>query len=94
MPVLLTSWFKGKNISLAFGTMLSVLGLAAVLNSVLEPALASKFGVPTALWFAFGLQTFSFISMLAAVFLNKHAVKVDGAEEVVKGKEFKMRQLC
>jgi len=74
--------------------MLSVFGLAAVLNSVIEPGLASSYDVPTALWFAFGLQIFSFISMLCAVFLNKHAMKVDGPEEVVKGKEFKMRQLC
>jgi len=35
--------------------MLSVIGLAAVLNSVIEPALASAHGVPEALWFAFAL---------------------------------------
>jgi len=40
VPVMLTTWFKGKFISLAFGCMLSTIGLAAVLNSIIEPALA------------------------------------------------------
>jgi len=73
--------------------MLSIIGLAAVLNSVIEPALATAHGVPAALWFAFALQGFSFIIMLLAVFLNKYAMAKDGIEEVPKGKEFKMRQV-
>jgi hypothetical protein len=55
VPVLLTSWFKGKYISLAFGCMLSVIGGAAVLNSFIEPTLASNHGVETAIWVAFGI---------------------------------------
>lgn len=74
--------------------MLSVIGLAAVLNSIIEPALASSHGVPTALWFAFALQMFSFVIMLVAVILNKYAMSKDGIEELPKGKEFKMRQVC
>jgi len=55
VPVLLTNWFKGKDISLAFGMMLSMYGIAAVLNSLVEPSLANSYGVPTAIWFAIGI---------------------------------------
>jgi len=94
VPVLLTSWFKGKHISMAFGMMLSIIGAAAVLNSLVEPALASSYGVPAAIWFAFGVQIFSFLIMLIAVFLNRYAIMKDGIVELSEDKEFKMRQVC
>ena len=71
--------------------MLSVIGGAAVLNSFIEPALASAYDVETAIWFAFAMQLLSFFIMLFAVFLNRYAMAKDGADVADPNKAFKMR---
>lgn len=60
--------------------MLSVIGAAAVLNSLVMPALAGSDGVPAAIWFALSTQAFSFLVMLVAIFLDKYATTKDGIE--------------
>mmetsp|Transcript_18356 Transcript_18356/g.25223 ORF Transcript_18356/g.25223 Transcript_18356/m.25223 type:complete len:128 (-) Transcript_18356:379-762(-) len=48
---LLTDWFKGRELAFAFGINLSISKLGSVINNILSPALAQKFGIEFAVWF-------------------------------------------
>lgn len=58
---------------MAMGFMLAVLGLAGVVGSLVMPPLASAGGIPSAIWFCIITQGFSFVCMLVAVFIDRHA---------------------
>ena len=45
----LAVWFKDK-LALAFGIMVSVLRLGSVLNFLISPHIAARYGISTALW--------------------------------------------
>lgn len=93
VPTLLTNWFKGRHISLAMGMMLSVIGAAAVVGSLAMPTIAEADGVPAAIWFCVAMQGVSYMCMLVAVFIDRHATKVDGNGEKKVRKPFQMKQL-
>mmetsp|Transcript_15707 Transcript_15707/g.23004 ORF Transcript_15707/g.23004 Transcript_15707/m.23004 type:complete len:196 (+) Transcript_15707:70-657(+) len=42
---LLADWFKGRELAFAFGINLSISKLGSVINNILSPALAQKFGI-------------------------------------------------
>jgi SNF family Na+-dependent transporter len=76
---------------MAMGFMLAVIGLAGVVGSLVMPPLASgEGGVPMAIWFCIITQVVSFVCMLVAVFIDRHAKKVDPAEKEEK-KPFQMK---
>jgi hypothetical protein len=75
------------------GMMISVIGAAAVVSSQALPTIATDYNVPTAIWFCVAMQGLSYVCMLVAVLINRHATKVDGNGEKKVRKPFQMKQL-
>eukprot|EP00761_Pharyngomonas_kirbyi_P008431 gb/GECH01008442.1/.p1 GENE.gb/GECH01008442.1/~~gb/GECH01008442.1/.p1 ORF type:complete len:486 (+),score=59.88 gb/GECH01008442.1/:1-1458(+) len=59
-------WFKGKELSLAFGITLSISRIGSSVNMVLEPQIARESNLATALWFG---SIICVISVVVAIIL-------------------------
>eukprot|EP00941_MAST-03F_sp_MAST-3F-sp1_P005548 g5548.t1 len=65
---ILKEWFSGKEFAMAMGTTLSISRFGSVINNILSPHLAERFGVVTPFWFG---TLVCFLSVLAALILLK-----------------------
>ena len=69
--VLLSDWFKGKELAFAFGINLSSTRIFSVINNVLSPSLASSVNFLFAFWFGAIVCIFSFIIVLIGVPIDR-----------------------
>lgn len=68
---LVTHWFEGKELALAIGLNLSIARIGTVVNNILSPVLAERFGVPLAFWAGFLTCLLSFLCTVLTVALDK-----------------------
>lgn len=64
---LLSKWFAGKEVALAFGVALAVARLGSVLNNLISPLVANRFSTPWAVAIGVGLN---FVSLLVSCLLD------------------------
>lgn len=69
--VLLTDWFKGKELALAFGINLAISKLGSVINNVLSPLLASSMGIIFAMWFGTIVCLFSVVCVILTIPIDR-----------------------
>jgi MFS family permease len=75
---IISQWFKGRELALAFGFNLSVSRLGSVFNGLVEPAVARDYGIGTALYVGFGVCCFSWVCGLMLVLVDSYADRKDG----------------
>ena len=69
--VLLTDWFKGSELALAFGINLAISKLGSVVNNVLSPELTNTTGIIFAMWFGTIVCAFSVLCVLATIPIDR-----------------------
>ena len=74
---MISNWFKGKEMVLAFGITSSVLRIGSFINGPLMEYLANSYNVGTSFMVGFGLCIFSLIMGICMVFLDSYASKKD-----------------
>jgi MFS family permease len=88
---LLFRWFRGKEVAFALGLNLSIARSGSVLNDVLSPWTASKFGVVSATWLGVGMCLGSFVCNAGCAYLDRiegrRAGLADATEDEVSVKE-------
>jgi len=90
---LLLRWFKGKEVAFALGVNLSVARAGSVLNDVVSPWAASRWGVSGALWLGTGLCVLSFASNIASTILDKSEGIKAGLSEAPNEEEVSIRDV-
>ena len=68
--ILLTKYFRGKELSFAIGLNLAVANLGGVLNMYLTPRFAYHFGTSSAVWIGAILCIFSFICIIVVLYVD------------------------
>ncbi|DAZ99603.1 TPA: hypothetical protein N0F65_001431 [Lagenidium giganteum] len=69
----ISSWFKQEELALALGISNSFSGLASILNNLISPTLADRFGVSTALWFGAIVCAGSLLATVVLVPVDRQA---------------------
>mmetsp|Transcript_17246 Transcript_17246/g.28943 ORF Transcript_17246/g.28943 Transcript_17246/m.28943 type:complete len:573 (-) Transcript_17246:326-2044(-) len=86
---ILSVWFKGKELALAFGLNLSIARLGSVINNVVSPTLADSIGIEFAFWFGVILCASSVCSaMFIAYFdlsMDNYLIENKGAHSSILG---------
>lgn len=90
---IVSRWFKGNELSFAFGLNLSVSRLGSVLNGIVLPRVveANDGLIGKALFIGFGICVFSWVMGLLLCIVDYWADKKDGAGAVVLGDDDKFR---
>jgi MFS family permease len=81
--VIVSQWFKGKELAFAFAFNLSVSRLGSVINGIVEPAIASSTSPPSiglACWVGFLVCLFSWCCGIALIAIDTYADKKDGTK--------------
>jgi len=68
---ILSEWFKGKELALAFGLNLSIARLGSVVNNLVSPTLADSVNIQFALWFGVILCASSVMSAVSIAYFDK-----------------------
>lgn len=84
---IISRWFVGKELALAFGINISVSRLGSVFNNYSMPPLANATSLGWALFFGFVLCIISFISGVILIMFERHANKVDNEDGELKDDE-------
>ncbi|XP_072416186.1 lysosomal dipeptide transporter MFSD1 [Chiloscyllium punctatum] len=84
-------WFKGKELSLAFGLQLTCSRLGSVLNFFLTPSIERNFGIQWTLWGGMLLCVLSFFSAIIVSVLDKVGTKQLGLDAVLLEDSKKVR---
>ncbi|XP_043567999.1 major facilitator superfamily domain-containing protein 1 isoform X3 [Chiloscyllium plagiosum] len=84
-------WFKGKELSLAFGLQLTCSRLGSVLNFFLTPSIDRNFGIQWTLWGGMLLCVLSFFSAIIVSVLDKVGTKQLGLDAVLLEDSKKVR---
>jgi MFS family permease len=63
---LLSEWFGGRELALAFGISIGMASLGSVINDWISPVIADSRGTSSAMWFGSGVNTFG---LVLAIFL-------------------------
>uniref|UniRef100_K3X0A8 Lysosomal dipeptide transporter MFSD1 n=1 Tax=Globisporangium ultimum (strain ATCC 200006 / CBS 805.95 / DAOM BR144) TaxID=431595 RepID=K3X0A8_GLOUD len=69
----IATWFKKRELALALGIGNSFFGFASILNNLLSPYFADRFGVSLALWFGAGMCALSVVTTMILIPLDKAA---------------------
>jgi MFS family permease len=79
---IISNWFRGKELALAFGINLSFSRLGSVLASIVEPHVVDNRDgeLGLALWLGFGFCVLSWFCGVGIVCCETYADKVDGAK--------------
>lgn len=75
---IVTAWFKGGELSFAFGINLSVARVGSAINGPVTGALNTSDGVGFALLVGFFICVFSFCTALVLIAIDAYAAKKDG----------------
>jgi MFS family permease len=76
----LSIWFEGKELALAFGLNLSIARLGSVINNLVSPILANGINIQFALWFGVILCGGSVASCILISSIDKHLDSVMGGK--------------
>jgi MFS family permease len=68
---ILSEWFKGKELALAFGLNLSIARLGSVVNNLVSPTLADSINIQFALWFGVILCASSVMSAVSIAYFDR-----------------------
>jgi MFS family permease len=69
---ILSKWFVGKELALAFGLNLSVARLGTVVNNLASPSISISHNVPMVFWIGFMMTSFSVLFTLLSVWIQTH----------------------
>jgi len=64
-------WFKGKELTFAFGIVLMVSGISAVACGVVLGPITESYGLPSACWVAFFCCVASYLDSIGLCMLDK-----------------------
>lgn len=81
---IVANWFRGNELSFAFGMNLSVARLGSVFNGLTQPGLAIHHSVGYAAYIGFGVCIMSLVSAFILVIIDRWAEKKDGQSTKVK----------
>ncbi|XP_048408496.1 major facilitator superfamily domain-containing protein 1 isoform X3 [Stegostoma tigrinum] len=84
-------WFKGRELSLAFGLQLTFSRLGSVLNFFLTPFFERNFGIQWTLWGGMLLCVLSFFSAIVVGVLDKVGTKQLGLDVLLQEESKKVR---
>ncbi|XP_067912962.1 lysosomal dipeptide transporter MFSD1 isoform X3 [Heterodontus francisci] len=84
-------WFKGKELSLAFGLAMTTSRLGSVLNFFLTPYFEKSFGIHWTLWGGTLLCVLSFLSAITVSILDKVGIKQLGLDSVLQQESKKVQ---
>mmetsp|Transcript_19281 Transcript_19281/g.20895 ORF Transcript_19281/g.20895 Transcript_19281/m.20895 type:complete len:607 (+) Transcript_19281:100-1920(+) len=77
---ILSIWFEGKELALAFGLNLSIARLGSVINNLVSPELTNSINIQFAFWFGVILCGGSVASCLVISSIDKHLDSVMGGQ--------------
>ena len=75
---MISKWFKGKELVMAFGISSSILRIGSFVNGPIMEALANNWSVGFSFMFGFGLCVFSLVMSILLVLLDAYATGMKG----------------
>lgn len=91
---IVTAWFKGKELSFAFGLNLSVARVGSFINGPAEANLSEDYSVGLALLVGFGICCLSLVTAIVLVLIDRWAEKKDNIKaELSEDDKFKWTDL-
>lgn len=84
---IVSNWFKGKELSFAFGFNLTIARIGSVINGITVPLIANNSSVATALYVGFAICLFSLLNAFCLAIVDWYADKKDGKKVTLSSED-------